>query len=110
MGSRGLFELSACQTAVLSAPAASIKPFFGDDIEVVSNEEEARAALDVLLGQDEYRDRQALRAHRRVFDEHLYTHRVDTVLRSVGLAAPPSPQAGSRGAVKRSEEHTSEIL
>ncbi|HEY9565913.1 MAG TPA: glycosyltransferase, partial [Nocardioides sp.] len=100
MGSRRLFELSACQTAVLSAPAASIKPFFGDDIEVVSNEEEARAALDVLLGQDEYRDRQALRAHRRVFDEHLYTHRVDSVLRSVGLAAPQSPQAGSRGAVK----------
>src|SRR3546814_5798545 len=48
MGSRRLFELSACQTAVLSAPAASIKPFFGDDIEVVSNEEEARAALHVL--------------------------------------------------------------
>jgi hypothetical protein len=99
MGSRRLFELSACQTAVLSAPAASIEPFFGNDIEVVSNEVEARAALDVLLGQAEYRDRQALRAHRRVFDEHLYSHRVDTVLHAVGLGAPAGPRTKSVSAV-----------
>ena len=87
MCSRRLFELSAAQTAVVSAPAASIEPFFGATIEVVENAEETGRALDVLLGNAEYRDRLALQAHRRVFDEHLYAHRVDTVLRSVGLAA-----------------------
>jgi spore maturation protein CgeB len=86
MCSRRLFELSAAQTAVVSAPAASIEPFFGGTIEVVENAEETRRALDVLLTNAEYRDRLGLQAHRRVFDEHLYSHRVDTVLRSVGLA------------------------
>jgi spore maturation protein CgeB len=87
MCSRRLFELSAAQTAVLSAPAASIEPFFGGTIEVVEDAEQTRRALDVLLSNAEYRDRLALQAHRRVFDEHLYTHRVDEVLRSVRLVS-----------------------
>jgi len=90
MCSRRLFELSAAQTAVVSAPAASIEPFFGGTIEVVENAEETARALDVLLSNAEYRDRLALQAHRRVFDEHLCSHRVDAVLRSVGLAGPRS--------------------
>ena len=91
MCSRRLFELSAAQTAVVSAPAASIEPFFGATIEVVENAEETGRALDVLLSNAEYRDRLALQAHRRVFDEHLCSHRVDVVLRSVGLAGSGSP-------------------
>ncbi len=85
MCSRRLFELSAAQTAVVSAPAASIEPFFGSTVTVVEDADQTRAALDLLLGDDDVRDRTALQAHRRVFDEHLYTLRVDTVLRSVGI-------------------------
>lgn len=85
MGSRRLFELSAAQTAILSAPAASIEPFFGHDIEVVSDAEQAEQALEALMRHKERRDRMALRAHRRVYDQHLYTHRVAEVLESVGL-------------------------
>lgn len=83
MCSRRLFELSAAQTAVVTAPAASVEPFFGADVEVAHDEDEARTSLGVLLKHDEYRDRLALRAHRRVYDEHLYGHRVDTVLRAI---------------------------
>ena len=86
MCSRRLFEISAAQTAIISAPAASIEPFFGDTITVVENAAQTEEALVRLLGDDVARDRQALRAHRRVYDEHLYAHRVDTVLRTVGLA------------------------
>ena len=86
MCARRLFELSAAQTPVVSAPAASIEAFFGDEIEVVHDAEQTRQALTALLRHDEYHDRRALRAHRRVFDQHLYTHRVDTVLRAAGLA------------------------
>jgi spore maturation protein CgeB len=92
MCSRRLFELSAAQTAVVSAPAASIEPFFGSSVEVVESAEETGRALRLLLGNAEYRDRLALQAHRRVFDEHLCSHRVETVLRSVGLAGPPRPE------------------
>jgi spore maturation protein CgeB len=85
MCSRRLFELSAAQAAVVTAPAASIEPFFGDTVEVVEDAGQTRTALRALLSNDEYRDRLALRAHRRVFDEHLYAHRVDTVLRSIDV-------------------------
>ncbi|MGB7449568.1 MAG: glycosyltransferase [Ornithinimicrobium sp.] len=88
MCARRLFELSAAQTAVLSAPSAAIEPFFGDTVTVVRDRDEADAALGVLLDQPEHRDRLALRAHRRVFDQHLYGHRVDTVLAAVGLSVP----------------------
>ncbi len=88
MCARRLFELSAAQTAILSAPSAAIEPFFGDSITVASNRAEAESALNVLLDQKEHRDRVALRAHRRVFDQHLYRHRVDTILDAVGLVGP----------------------
>ncbi|WP_426562373.1 glycosyltransferase family protein [Angustibacter sp. McL0619] len=85
MCSRRLFELSAAQTAVVSAPAASVQPFFGDTIRVVQDADQARQEMTALVRHRELRDRVGLRAHRRVFDEHLYTHRVDDVLRAVGL-------------------------
>ncbi len=85
MCARRLFELSAAATTVLSTPSAAIEPFFGETITVVEDRAGAEAALNVLLDQSEFRERLAWLAHRRVFDEHLYTHRVDTVLKSVGL-------------------------
>jgi hypothetical protein len=89
MCARRLFELSAAQTAVVSGPAASVREFFGDDLTVVTDAEQTRAELTVLLRHSEFRDRRALRAHRRVFDEHLYTHRVGTVLETAGLPVTP---------------------
>ena len=85
MCSRRLFELSAAQTAVVSAPAASIEPFFGTTVTVVEDADQTRAALDLLLTEDDVRDRIALQAHRHVFDDHTYSLRVDTVLRSIGI-------------------------
>ena len=88
---RRLFELSAAQTAVVSSPAASIGEFFGDDVTVVHDAPETTLRLGNLLKHDDLRDRQALRAHRRVFDAHLYRHRVDTVLDAVGLPRQAEP-------------------
>jgi spore maturation protein CgeB len=85
MCARRLFELSAAQTAVVSGPAASVDGYFGDDLTVVTDAEQTRAELAVLLRHSELRERRAVRAHRRVFDEHLYTHRVGTVLKAAGL-------------------------
>ena len=85
MCARRLFELSAAQTPVLSGPATSIEGFFGDAIRVTRDAEETERELRALLQHAEYRDRLGLRAHRRVFDEHLYEHRVATVLDTVGV-------------------------
>jgi spore maturation protein CgeB len=87
MCARRLFELSAAQTPVVSGPAASITPFFGDTITVAHDGEETKRAVSVLLRHGEYRDRIGLLAHRRVFDEHLYRHRVAQVLDRIGHPA-----------------------
>ncbi len=95
MCARRLFELSAAQTPIISGPAASIAPFFGDTITVSETAEETERALTVLLRHAEYRDRLALRAHRRVFDEHLYRHRVAEVLSRIGHPVPAIDQSVS---------------
>jgi len=94
MGARRLFELSAAQTPIVSSPAASIEPFFGDTVTVVNDEAGARQAIDRLLGDADLRDKQALRAHRRVYDEHLYSHRVESVLMAVGVVSTSSTDVG----------------
>jgi len=88
MCARRLFELSAAQTPVLSGPAASIEPFFGDTVRVTHSPEETTRELRALLQHEDYRDRLGLRAHRRVLDSHTYGHRIDTVLDAVGLEMP----------------------
>jgi len=88
MCARRLFELSAAQTPVLSGPAASVEPFFGDTVRVTRSAEETTRELRALLQHEDYRDRLGLRAHRRVLDAHTYGHRIDTVLAAVGLETP----------------------
>lgn len=89
MCARRLFELSAAQTPVLSGAAASIANFFGDTVAVATTPAEADLRLGVLMAHPEIRDRQALRAHRLVFDRHLYRHRVDQVLQLAGVDTVP---------------------
>lgn len=85
MCARRLFELSASQTPVVSGPSAAIKRYFGDAIRIVESANDTRQALSSILRHNEYRDRLGLEAHRRVFEGNLYTHRVDSVLRTIGL-------------------------
>ena len=89
MCARRLFELSAAQAPIVSGPAASIEPVFGDTVPVVTDRAEAETRIGVLMRHPELRDRQALLAHRRVFAGHLYRHRVDQVLETVGLPVQP---------------------
>ena len=113
MGARRLFELSAAQTPIVSTPAASIEPFFGDTVTVVADDAEARRAIATLLADGDLRDKQALRAHRRVYDEHLCTHRVETVLQAVGVVStgstsdaisPPPPSISAIVPTRRPEQ------
>jgi len=102
---RRLFELSAAQTAVVSTSAASIEPFFGDTVTIVDDEQSANRAIRILVNQPEHRDRLALRAHRRVFDEHLYTHRVGRVLTAVGIADPAIAELSVSAVVSSKRPH-----
>jgi len=83
-----LLELAAAQTAVISPPSAGVTEVLGADVEIVHDAEETAQALAAITRQDDYRDRLVLRAHRRIYDEHLLRHRVQTVLAAAGVPAP----------------------
>jgi spore maturation protein CgeB len=86
MCARRVFELSACRTAVVSGWSRAIEEIFGEDrIAITRTPDETRDLVGALLANPELRDRQAQLAHRLVFAEHTFSHRVDTVLRTLGM-------------------------
>jgi 2-polyprenyl-3-methyl-5-hydroxy-6-metoxy-1,4-benzoquinol methylase/spore maturation protein CgeB len=86
MCARRVFELSACSTPVLSGYSRAIEEVFGDLVPVTRAQEQTRAKLADLLGDDEAREQLAHRAMRETFSKHTYGHRVDEVLQVAGLA------------------------
>ncbi|WP_158316690.1 glycosyltransferase family protein [Agrococcus pavilionensis] len=87
MCARRVFEVSACGGVVVSPPSAAIPNYFApDEVVVVDDARGARNAARALVRSPEYRDRIALRARRRVWAEHTYGHRVNTICQAVGIA------------------------
>ncbi|MFQ5429237.1 MAG: methyltransferase domain-containing protein [Phycisphaerae bacterium] len=90
MFARRVFELLASGTPVLSSESKGIERLLGSDLVLMaSNERTSRALLTRLLEDDEYRERLALQGQRKVFSEHTYSHRLETVLKTVGLDPAP---------------------
>lgn len=90
MFARRVFELLACGTPVISSYAEGIEKVLGADVVLMSESEaQTRGLLEKVLGDDEYRERLALRGQRRVFSGHTYTHRLETLLATIGLAPTP---------------------
>lgn len=86
MFSRRVFELLACGTPVISSYSEGVEELIGSDIVLMSEEEATtRKLLERVLGDEEYRERLSLRGQRKVFCEHTYTHRMQTLLDLLGL-------------------------
>jgi len=89
MCSRRVFELAACDTAILSTPAVALSSLFGSGaIAEAGEESEAREALELLLGDEAERRRRTRAARRAVFAEHTYAHRLATIAATAGLEPP----------------------
>lgn len=90
MFSRRVFELLACGTPVISSYADGIAQLLGPDVVLMSDDEQTtHELLERVLGDEEYRERLALRGQRKVFSEHTYTNRLQTLLKTIGLGLPP---------------------
>ena len=90
MFSRRVFELLACGTPVVGSYSEGIAELLGADLVLMSQDEATtRRHLERLLGDDDYRERLALRGQRTVFAEHTYAHRLETLLRVIGMDVPP---------------------
>ncbi|TGO06699.1 glycosyltransferase family protein [Serinibacter arcticus] len=86
MCARRIVEITACGTPVVSTPSPAIDAVLGEDgVVQVSEQPEAEDALRALLGSSELRDRTVHRAQRRIWAGHTASHRVDEILRRVGL-------------------------
>lgn len=86
MCARRIFEITASGTPVVSTPSPAIDAVFpADEVVQVSAPDEAEWTLRALVRNAELRDRMVHRAQRRIWAGHTYAHRVDDVLRSVGL-------------------------
>lgn len=94
--SRDLLDYTACGTAALTAPGPGPDGIFApDELLRIESRPEAGFAARALTRSAELRDRMVHRAQRRLWQEHTYSHRVDSLLRSVGLeqhvSASPRP-------------------
>jgi len=86
MCARRIFEITACGTPVVSTPSPAIERYFPrDEVPQVSGDEEAQWTLRALVNSPELRDHLVHRAQRLIWSAHTYGHRVDDVLRAVGL-------------------------
>jgi SAM-dependent methyltransferase/glycosyltransferase involved in cell wall biosynthesis len=87
MCSRRVFELAACDTAILSTPGAALSALLGDAVLEAGDEGSAAAALERLLGDEAERARRTRAARRAVFAEHTYAARLATIAETAGLDA-----------------------
>lgn len=85
MFSRRVFELLACGTLVISSYSPGIKELFPGVVKLCHTESDTSRYLEELLGDDEYRDKLALKGQREVFSKHTYKHRLIKVLDSIGF-------------------------
>lgn len=88
MCARRIFEITASGATVVSTPSPAIDAVFPDgELTQVGTASEAEFALRALVGNDSMRARRTHRAQRIIWQQHTYSHRVDSVLRAVGAGA-----------------------
>jgi SAM-dependent methyltransferase len=88
MCSRRVFELAACDTAIVSTPGAALSALLGEGmVEEAGDEVSAGEALARVLGDEGERTRRTRAARRTVFAEHTYTERLATIAEVAGLDA-----------------------
>ncbi|MCG5217571.1 glycosyltransferase family protein [Streptosporangium sp. KLBMP 9127] len=84
MCARRVFELSACSTSMVTGWSRAIEETFGKLIPIARDQLESYNQVLHLINSPELRARQGHLAMREVFDKHLFSHRVDQILRALG--------------------------
>ncbi|MFF2677002.1 glycosyltransferase [Arthrobacter koreensis] len=91
MCARRIFEITASGTSVVSTPSTALTQLWDNDEQfIVADRAEAAHTLRALMRNPELSSRQLHLAQRRIWAEHTYAHRAETVLRR---AVPEKAQA-----------------
>ena len=81
MCARRIYEITAAGTTVVSTPSRALEELWARDEQyIVRSEEEATEVLAALLRNPSLSDRQLHRAQRRIWANHTYAHRAETVI------------------------------
>ncbi len=84
MCARRIFEITASGTPVVSTPSAAIPRFFEDDeVLVAEAKPEAENMLRMLTSNAEFNERVVHKAQRRIWREHTYAHRAESIVRAI---------------------------
>ncbi|MFM9278798.1 glycosyltransferase [Paenibacillus sp. p-8] len=86
MFSRRVFEILAAGTNVVSTYSLGIEKMFSGIVPIAGSADEANALLHNLLHNAHYSERLSLLGLREVHLKHLYRHRFDQILRTLGIA------------------------
>lgn len=85
MFSRRVFEVLACGTPVISASSPALEGIFGTGVVQVADSDEAANWIKALRMSPDLRDEFAYEARMKILLGHTYSHRVDEILKRVGL-------------------------
>jgi spore maturation protein CgeB len=85
MFARRVFELLACGTPVISTESAGITKLLGDAVIQVKSSEEVHAALERILGDEEYRSALSEKGKRVVLQQHTYGHRLAEICDAIDI-------------------------
>jgi hypothetical protein len=109
---RGIFELAASGTPILSCESPAIGRYFEHVVVQVDDSNAGRFALRTLLRSEEMRSRLAVRSVRACMREHTASLRVDDILELSGVVAPrtPPPEPVTLVAPTNQPENVGEIL
>ena len=92
MCARRIFELLASGTGVVSGVSPAIASLLGPGLVCESDDpQHTRERLAAILGDDDARERLAVRGLRTVLRNHTYAHRVAAICRTVGLDPGTGP-------------------
>ncbi|MCC3380764.1 glycosyltransferase [Paenibacillus farraposensis] len=89
MFSRRVFEILAAGTNVISTYSLGIETMFSGIVPIAGSVDETNALLHSLLHNAHYSERLSLLGLREVHLKHLYRHRFDQILKTLGIAASP---------------------
>jgi hypothetical protein len=84
MCARRIFEITASGTPVVSTPSEAIHRFFEpDEVLVAGSEHQGEHQIRMLARSPELNDRVVHRGQRRIWAEHTYAHRAETIVAAV---------------------------
>ena len=84
MCARRIFEITASGTPVVSTPSEAIGRFFEpDEVLVAASEHQGEHQIRMLARSPELNDRVVHKGQRRIWAEHTYAHRAETIVAAV---------------------------